>query len=158
MKVSKQKRQALKQSTIEKLRSFGLVCRFGTQGAIEIVHNRGIVLYYPSKQWFTGRTVKDGRGWDNLISQLKGIEKKNVDTFKGKSRGYAVGKNDLSKYWIVDRDEFRTKGKVFNPILITDNIEDARMKIVHYPNAVITKTIYITFENTIRIKYQQIVR
>ena len=29
------------------------------------------VKYFPLKEWFTGKTVKDGRGIQNLIKQLK---------------------------------------------------------------------------------------
>lgn len=30
-----------------------------------------VVTYYPKKQWATGKTITDGRGFNNLINQLK---------------------------------------------------------------------------------------
>lgn len=30
-----------------------------------------IITYFIKKQWATGKTIKDCRGWDNLYAQLK---------------------------------------------------------------------------------------
>ena len=31
------------------------------------------VLFYPYSGWHTGKTIKDGRGFKNLINQLKAV-------------------------------------------------------------------------------------
>jgi len=38
--------------------------------AIEFVHKGCIIRFYPYTGWFSGRTVKDGRGLENLLKQL----------------------------------------------------------------------------------------
>lgn len=38
---------------------------------IRINHNGFTVIYYPKSEWFTGKSVEDGRGIHNLIKQLK---------------------------------------------------------------------------------------
>lgn len=34
-------------------------------------HNGFIVTFYPYSGWASGRSIKDGRGLDNLLKQLK---------------------------------------------------------------------------------------
>lgn len=38
--------------------------------AIEFVHKGCIIRFYPYTGWFNGRSVKEGRGLDNLLKQL----------------------------------------------------------------------------------------
>lgn len=38
---------------------------------IRINHNHSTIIYYPKSEWFTGKSVEDGRGIENLIKQIK---------------------------------------------------------------------------------------
>lgn len=38
---------------------------------ITFYYNSGIVTLFPYSGWHTGKTIKDGRGIDNLLKQLK---------------------------------------------------------------------------------------
>lgn len=38
---------------------------------IEFEYKGHIVKYFPYSGWATGKTIKDGRGLDNLLKQLK---------------------------------------------------------------------------------------
>lgn len=38
--------------------------------SIKISHNGGIVTFFPYTGWFTGKSVVDGRGINNLIKQI----------------------------------------------------------------------------------------
>lgn len=38
---------------------------------IVIIHRNKKIVLYPFTGWFTGKTIKDGRGIENLLSQLK---------------------------------------------------------------------------------------
>lgn len=38
---------------------------------IEFVHNGSVVKLYPYSGWFTGKTVRDGRGIEYLLKQLQ---------------------------------------------------------------------------------------
>jgi hypothetical protein len=38
---------------------------------ITFTHKGQRIIFYPFTGWFTGKTVKDGRGINNLLNQLK---------------------------------------------------------------------------------------
>ena len=38
---------------------------------IVFLYKNKTVLYYPKKEWATGKSIEDGRGLKNLINQLK---------------------------------------------------------------------------------------
>lgn len=38
---------------------------------IKFLYNESWITLYPYSGWFTGKTVKDGRGIDNLLKQLQ---------------------------------------------------------------------------------------
>jgi hypothetical protein len=38
---------------------------------LEFEHNGHVVRFYPYSGWHTGRSIKDGRGLQNLLKQLK---------------------------------------------------------------------------------------
>ena len=40
--------------------------------SLTFTHKGHVVRLYPYKGWFTGKTVKDGRGIKNLLKQLDG--------------------------------------------------------------------------------------
>lgn len=45
-----------------------------TKGTIQFWHNGNVITYYIKKQWATGKGINDGRGWDNLIKQIKPVK------------------------------------------------------------------------------------
>lgn len=38
---------------------------------IKFWYNSNIIIYYVKKQWATGKGITDGRGFNNLLKQLK---------------------------------------------------------------------------------------
>lgn len=38
---------------------------------IKFWHKNSTVIYYVKKQWATGKSINDGRGFENLLKQLK---------------------------------------------------------------------------------------
>ena len=53
----------------ETLVTNGFVCEV-LRGEIQIQFKGSTLRLFPNKQWHTGKTIKDGRGIDNLLSQL----------------------------------------------------------------------------------------
>lgn len=45
------------------------------KSSLKIVHKGHEIVYWKKKKWFSGKTIKDGRGIDNLIAQLVGEDK-----------------------------------------------------------------------------------
>lgn len=41
------------------------------QKCLEFIYRGGIVRFYPYTGWHTGKAIKDGRGINNLLKQLK---------------------------------------------------------------------------------------
>lgn len=37
---------------------------------IWFMHDSNTITYYPYSGWFTGKGIKDGRGWSNLEKQI----------------------------------------------------------------------------------------
>lgn len=71
----KERQQALQPGRIEyartQLQEFGYDVEQIAPTTLRIIH-RGIpVIIYPYTVWFTGKTVKDGRGINNLLKQLR---------------------------------------------------------------------------------------
>lgn len=56
---------------IEKLQELGLIITDQVKGRIQFEFKGEIVTFYPYSGWFTGKTVKDGRGIELLLKQLK---------------------------------------------------------------------------------------
>lgn len=62
----------------EQLSSLDLSISFEYNAALRcfiIADGASIIRYYPYTGWFTGKSVKDGRGIHNLIKQLKDNER-----------------------------------------------------------------------------------
>lgn len=55
----------------EKLQALGLKVLYAFANEIGFNYNGKLVKLYPYSGWFTGKTVTDGRGLDNLLAQLK---------------------------------------------------------------------------------------
>lgn len=51
--------------------SMGFSCFAPTDKSIEITFKGEKVTYYPYSGWATGKSIKDGRGLQNLLKQLK---------------------------------------------------------------------------------------
>lgn len=55
-----------------KITTLGYTCRYSTDDKCLLFDYKGaMVRFYPYKGWFTGKTVKDGRGLRNLLKQIK---------------------------------------------------------------------------------------
>ena len=37
---------------------------------LEFTYKGGVIYFYPYSGWHTGKTINDGRGFDNLLRQL----------------------------------------------------------------------------------------
>jgi hypothetical protein len=53
------------------LESMGFKITQETTVALHFDFNGEKVIFYPYSGWHTGKSIKDGRGWDNLLKQIK---------------------------------------------------------------------------------------
>lgn len=53
------------------LKQLGLKIISANDKTIKFVYKDELITLYPYSGWFTGKTVKDGRGIHNLLKQLK---------------------------------------------------------------------------------------
>lgn len=71
----KERKELLQPGRIEyariKLNELGYDVEQTSQASLRIIHRGSPVIIYPYTGWFTGKTVKDGRGIYNLLKQLK---------------------------------------------------------------------------------------
>jgi hypothetical protein len=56
---------------IQKLTGLGFEVDKLSETAIAFEHKGAMVTFYPYSGWATGKSIKDGRGIDNLLKQLK---------------------------------------------------------------------------------------
>lgn len=56
---------------INQLTLLGYTIYYQTNTEIRFMHKDSSVSLFPYSGWFTGKTVKDGRGIANLLKQLK---------------------------------------------------------------------------------------
>jgi len=56
---------------IKQLTGLGHKVTMETNNAISIIFKGERVMVYPYTGWFTGKSVKDGRGIKNLLKQIK---------------------------------------------------------------------------------------
>lgn len=56
---------------IMEITNLGLKITSITQKMIEFEFKGSTVMFYPYSGWATGKTIKDGRGLNNLLKQLK---------------------------------------------------------------------------------------
>lgn len=113
-----------------------------TRGTIIISVGNAKVIYYPNREWYSTPLFQDGRGLNNLINKLENLNKKpNVG-----SSGWF--------YWNVDKEEFRSKGKVEVPMFSTTVFQEASDFKRNNPQSVIVRTCI----SGSRIVYQQITR
>lgn len=55
----------------DKLLAIGIEPFSVTDTAVKFIHKGETVTIFPYSGWFSGKTVKDGRGIQNLLNQLK---------------------------------------------------------------------------------------
>lgn len=55
----------------KKLTEMGFKVKRESYSTLSITFKKHKVLIYPNKDWFSGKSVEDGRGFHNLIRQLK---------------------------------------------------------------------------------------
>ena len=60
----------LNQLKIIELSELGIDVHHSDKSSIKFMYQGAEVTYFAKKQWATGATIQDGRGWDNLIKQL----------------------------------------------------------------------------------------
>lgn len=58
-------------TAINEIQKLGLTIINCTDKMIEFEYKGQPVKYFPYSGWATGKTIKDGRGLENLINQLK---------------------------------------------------------------------------------------
>lgn len=63
MKTTEDIEQALIDLNIDVISTYNNIIKFW--------HQNSIVIYYVKKQWATGKSINDGRGFENLLKQLK---------------------------------------------------------------------------------------
>lgn len=57
----------------QKLTELGIEDIEESEYAIKFLHKGHFVTFFPYSGWHTGKTIKDGRGLDNLLKQLKHV-------------------------------------------------------------------------------------
>lgn len=55
---------------IDQLLQLGFDLTYSDNTMIEFYFKDELVKFYPCSGWHTGKSIKDGRGWDNLKKQL----------------------------------------------------------------------------------------
>lgn len=75
----KERQQVLQPGRIEyawtQLQALGYDVEQIAPTTLRIIHRGSLVIIYPYTAWFTGKSVKDGRGINNLLKQLKKLIK-----------------------------------------------------------------------------------
>lgn len=73
--ISREKREKVEPARfgycVRKLTALGFELTTRNTREISFTYKGSTVVLYPFTGWFTGKTVKDGRGIDNLVNQLK---------------------------------------------------------------------------------------
>ena len=54
-----------------KLKELGFGLIHENSRMIKFIYKDAVITFYPYSGWHTGKTIKDGRGIDNLLKQLK---------------------------------------------------------------------------------------
>jgi len=60
------------QKAIEAIEALGYEILFKSDKEIEFEHIGDRVKFFPYSGWHSGKSIKDGRGLENLLKQLKG--------------------------------------------------------------------------------------
>lgn len=55
----------------QEIENRGYVITFEDEIQLRFMHNDCMIIFYPYSGWHTGKSIKDGRGLQNLLKQLK---------------------------------------------------------------------------------------
>jgi len=55
----------------ERIEALGYDIFFSDATVLAFVHNGQVVKFFPYSGWHTGKSIKDGRGLEKLLKQLK---------------------------------------------------------------------------------------
>jgi len=79
-RLDKERQKDLEPKRVEfalgELRKLGLEITYNDGTRIDFIFKEKKVQFYPYSGWHTGKTIKDGRGWQNLYNQLIAVETK----------------------------------------------------------------------------------
>lgn len=56
---------------VSQLESIGKQVFYLNENSLKFTHNGHVITLFPYSGWFTGKGIKDGRGLQNLLKQLK---------------------------------------------------------------------------------------
>lgn len=56
---------------VKRLNELGYIVMEVDDTKIKFWHKGEVVIFYPYSGWHTGKSIKDGRGLENLLKQLK---------------------------------------------------------------------------------------
>lgn len=77
-RLDKEREQRLQPKRVEyakdKIKELGFEITFESSTRIEFVFKGSVVRVYPYSGWHTGASIKDGRGIENLLEQIKNID------------------------------------------------------------------------------------
>lgn len=59
------------ETAIAAIEQLGLPITFKDETTLRFTYNGSTVSYYPYSGWHSGKSIRDGRGLDNLLKQLK---------------------------------------------------------------------------------------
>jgi hypothetical protein len=70
-KERQQKLEPLRMNTaVEKITALGLKIEKKTSTFLQFEYKGSLITYFVYSGWASGKTIKDGRGLDNLLNQL----------------------------------------------------------------------------------------
>ena len=58
------------QHAIHSLGKIGMIIQLATTKEIQLVYKNELIKFFPYSGWHTGKSIKDGRGLNNLLKQL----------------------------------------------------------------------------------------
>ena len=70
--IRKQKEPLRIGYALKKISELGFICEIDEGNkCIQFIYKGGLVRFFPHTGWATGKTIKDGRGINNLLKQIK---------------------------------------------------------------------------------------
>lgn len=74
MRLDKEKQAVLEPKRIEfaikELREYGIVAELVSDREVQFKYNNEVVRFFPYSGWYSGKSIKDGRGLHNLLKQI----------------------------------------------------------------------------------------
>ena len=72
----------------QKIRRLGYKNVKESKTSVNFEHNGYPIVFWKKSKWFSGKSIEDGRGIDNLISQLKSKEPKIINSYTNNDECY----------------------------------------------------------------------